>query len=34
MSNTSKLVDANSCFTPKRAIELGHILEDNGVSSL
>ena len=31
-SNTSKLVDANSCFAPKRAIELGHILEDNGVS--
>ena len=30
--NTSKLVDANSCFAPKRAIELGHILEDNGVT--
>ena len=31
-ANTRKLVDANSCFAPKRAIELGHILEDNGVS--
>ncbi len=31
-SNTSKLVDANSCFSPKRAIELGRILEDHGVS--
>ena len=25
------LVDANSCYTPKRAIEVGHMLEDNGV---
>jgi L-alanine-DL-glutamate epimerase-like enolase superfamily enzyme len=30
--NTSKLVDANSCFKPSRAIELGHMLEDNGVT--
>jgi len=30
--NTAKLVDANSCFSPKRAIEIGHILEDNDVS--
>ena len=30
--NTSKLVDANSCFNPSRAIELGHMLEDNGVT--
>ncbi len=26
------LVDANSCYSPKRAIEVGHILEDNGIS--
>ncbi|MFP6745902.1 MAG: mandelate racemase/muconate lactonizing enzyme family protein [Alphaproteobacteria bacterium] len=25
------LVDANSCYTPDRAIELGHMLQDNGV---
>ena len=25
------LVDGNSCFTPARAIEIGHMLEDNGV---
>jgi L-alanine-DL-glutamate epimerase-like enolase superfamily enzyme len=25
------LVDANSCYTPKRAIEVGRMLEDNGV---
>ena len=30
--SSEKLVDANSCFSPKRAIQLGHILEDNGVS--
>ena len=29
---TEKLVDANSCFSPQRAIELGHLLEDNDVS--
>jgi L-alanine-DL-glutamate epimerase-like enolase superfamily enzyme len=26
------LVDANSCYSPKKAIELGRILEDNGIS--
>lgn len=26
------LVDANSGFSPKRAIEVGHLLQDNGVS--
>lgn len=26
------LADANSCFTPKRAIEVGRMLEDNGFS--
>lgn len=25
------LVDANSCYTPKRAIELGHMLQDHGI---
>jgi len=25
------LVDANSCYSPKRAIEVGHMLEDHGV---
>ncbi len=25
------LVDANSCYSPRRAIEVGHILEENGV---
>jgi L-alanine-DL-glutamate epimerase-like enolase superfamily enzyme len=25
------MVDANSCYTPARAIEIGHMLEDNGV---
>ncbi len=25
-------VDANSCYTPRRAIEVGHMLEDYGVS--
>ena len=24
------LIDANSCFTPKRAIEVGHMLQDHG----
>ena len=24
------LIDANSCYTPQRAIEVGHILQDNG----
>ncbi|HIB90089.1 TPA: mandelate racemase/muconate lactonizing enzyme family protein [Candidatus Poribacteria bacterium] len=27
----SLLVDGNSCYTPKRAIEVGRLLEDNGV---
>lgn len=26
------LVDGNSCFSPQRAIEVGHILQDNGIS--
>ena len=26
------LVDANSCFSPPRAIEVGHMLQDNGIS--
>jgi len=26
-----KLVDGNSCYSPKRAIEVGHILQDNGI---
>ena len=26
------LVDANSCFTPTRAIEVGRLLQDNGIS--
>jgi L-alanine-DL-glutamate epimerase-like enolase superfamily enzyme len=26
------LVDANSCFSPERAIEVGHMLEDHGIS--
>lgn len=26
------MVDANSCFSPARAIEVGHILQDNGIS--
>lgn len=25
------LVDANSCYTPKKAIEVGHLLEDHGI---
>ena len=27
-----KLVDANSCYAPERAIEIGHILADHGIS--
>ena len=27
-----KLVDANSCYAPARAIEVGHLLQDNGIS--
>lgn len=30
--NTAKLVDANSCFSADRAIEIGHLLEDNDIS--
>ena len=30
--NTAKLVDANSCFSADRAIEIGYLLEDNDVS--
>ena len=26
------LVDANSCYSPKRAIEVGHLLQDHGIS--
>jgi L-alanine-DL-glutamate epimerase-like enolase superfamily enzyme len=26
------LIDANSCYSPERAIEVGHILQDNGFS--
>lgn len=26
------LVDANSCYAPPRAIEVGHMLQDNGIS--
>ena len=28
--NASLLIDANSCYSPDRAIEVGHMLEDNG----
>ena len=31
-SDVSLLVDANSCYSPDRAIEVGHILEDYGIS--
>ena len=26
------LVDANSCYSPEKAIEIGHMLQDNGIS--
>jgi L-alanine-DL-glutamate epimerase-like enolase superfamily enzyme len=29
--DVSLLVDANSCYTPRRAIEVGHMLQDNGI---
>jgi len=32
--DTALLVDANSCYTPARAIEVGRMLEDNGVCHL
>ena len=28
--NIDLLIDANSCYTPQRAIEIGHMLEDHG----
>lgn len=28
--NADLLIDANSCYTPERAIEVGHILQDHG----
>jgi L-alanine-DL-glutamate epimerase-like enolase superfamily enzyme len=31
-SGAAKLVDANSCYSPKRAIEVGRLLEDEGIS--
>jgi len=30
--DTALLVDANSCYSPEKAIEIGYFLEDNGVS--
>jgi L-alanine-DL-glutamate epimerase-like enolase superfamily enzyme len=33
-NDISLLVDANSCYTPKKAIEVGKILEDNNVCHL
>ncbi len=30
--NVAKLVDANSCYSPKRAIEVGKLLEQQGIS--
>lgn len=30
--DTALLVDANSCYSPGKAIELGRLLEDNGIS--
>jgi len=30
--DVSLLVDANSCYEPARAIEVGHLLQDNGIS--
>lgn len=30
--NVELLVDANSCYSPKRAIEIGYMLQDNGIS--
>jgi L-alanine-DL-glutamate epimerase-like enolase superfamily enzyme len=29
--DVEKLVDGNSCYSPKRAIEVGRMLEDNGI---
>ncbi len=30
--NILKLVDANSCYSPQKAIEIGHLLIDNGIT--
>lgn len=30
--NADLLIDANSCYTPERAIEVGHMLQDHGFS--
>lgn len=30
-NDVTLLVDGNSCYTPDKAIEIGHMLEDNGV---
>ncbi len=32
LPDAALLIDANSCYDPKRAIEVGHILQDNGFS--
>ena len=31
LGDIDKLVDGNSCYSPKRAIEVGRMLEDNGI---
>ena len=31
-TSTAKLVDANSCYSPDQAIEIGKLLQDNGVT--
>jgi len=31
-ADVALLIDANSCYSPDRAIEVGHILQDNGFS--
>ena len=31
LKNSKLLVDANSCYTPEKAIEVGKLLEDNGI---
>ena len=31
-TSTDKLVDANSCYSPDQAIEIGKLLQDNGVT--
>lgn len=32
LGGAALLVDANSCYTPRRAIEVGRLLQDNGIS--